>query len=54
MKPFLSCLPEERVEQLATNLYQFVTDCVNNIDDGERVSKYTQSSMYRLYKAIGN
>ena len=35
IKMFVSYLPEEKVEELANDIFNFVTDCVNNIDDSD-------------------
>jgi hypothetical protein len=39
MKVFLAYLNEDRVEELANELHNFITDCVNNIENAELVSR---------------
>uniref|UniRef100_A0A7E4VL03 GLOBIN domain-containing protein n=1 Tax=Panagrellus redivivus TaxID=6233 RepID=A0A7E4VL03_PANRE len=39
IKMFLSYLPEERVEELASDIYNFITDCVNNIEEPEKIAE---------------
>lgn len=38
MKGFLAYLEENKVEELAQELHNFVTDCVNNIENADNVS----------------
>uniref|UniRef100_A0AC34F503 Globin family profile domain-containing protein n=1 Tax=Panagrolaimus sp. ES5 TaxID=591445 RepID=A0AC34F503_9BILA len=37
IKMFISYLPEEKVEELANDIYNFITDCVNNIEDPDKI-----------------
>uniref|UniRef100_A0AC35FLL5 Globin family profile domain-containing protein n=1 Tax=Panagrolaimus sp. PS1159 TaxID=55785 RepID=A0AC35FLL5_9BILA len=37
IKMFISYLPEEKVEELATDIYNFITNCVNNIEDPDKI-----------------
>ncbi|KAE9554483.1 hypothetical protein FO519_002294 [Halicephalobus sp. NKZ332] len=39
IKIFISYLSEEKVEELATNIYNFITESVNNIEDPEKISE---------------
>jgi hypothetical protein len=40
MKAFLAYLNEDKVEELAQELHNFVTDCVNNIENADCVSYF--------------
>lgn len=44
MKIFLAYLDENKVEELAQELHNFVTYCVNNIENGDCVSDSTNIS----------
>ncbi|CAD5215504.1 unnamed protein product [Bursaphelenchus okinawaensis] len=42
IKPFLGCLPQDRVDELGSNLYNFVTECVNNIDSADTITEISK------------
>ncbi|KAI6240086.1 hypothetical protein M3Y99_00493500 [Aphelenchoides fujianensis] len=42
MKNFLAYLSEDRVEELAAELTNFITDCVNNIESAENITEISK------------
>ncbi|CAD5221402.1 unnamed protein product [Bursaphelenchus xylophilus] len=42
IKPFLGSLPQDRVEELGSNLYNFVTECVNNVDSADTITEISK------------
>ncbi|KAI1730021.1 hypothetical protein Ddc_02696 [Ditylenchus destructor] len=43
IKMFLSCLSEEKVEELANDIHTFVTECVINLEEPEKVSSLSRA-----------
>ncbi|KAI1717076.1 hypothetical protein DdX_06804 [Ditylenchus destructor] len=43
IKMFLSCLAEEKVEELANDIHTFVTECVINLEEPEKVSSLSRA-----------